>query len=163
MWRTWTSRAAFEAWQTTADGALGYPKVGVNAATGLPDPNAQITVHYTAAVEVSATDVRAWVDDDVAAAVPTGLGSSSATPYPVPVDAGSLVVDRWTVPADGVQHAVATFGCGDDAQALFVVNGQVVAVPADRGNAVLEIAIDAPGAIDVRIRDKQITIIGVAP
>lgn len=81
---------------------------------------------------------------------------------PPPAD-GELVVSAWTIPADGVQHAVLTFGCGDDAAALFVVDGQVVTVPATRRRAVLEIAIDAPGAVDVRIRDKQVTIIGVAP
>lgn len=73
-WRTWPTRAAFDQWHTAAKTALGLPRVGYNQDTGEPEPSEQWTTQYTAPFTVTAADVRAYVEDDVAELVPVGIG-----------------------------------------------------------------------------------------
>lgn len=79
-WRKWTSQTAFNTWHNRAKAALALPAVGVNADTGDPDPDAQLTTAYTLPVVLASNDVRAWVDPVMATRVPTGLGSVSTEP-----------------------------------------------------------------------------------
>lgn len=74
MWYSWASSDRFDAWHDTVCAALGLPKPGRNAATGEIDLDAQWTTAYTVAVEVTADDWRAVVEDEIAAAHPAGLG-----------------------------------------------------------------------------------------
>ena len=76
----WPSVAEFTTWHDAACAALGIPHPNRNAATGEIDPDAQWTTAYTEPTVVAADDVRAFVDDDVAALVPDGLGAPSAPP-----------------------------------------------------------------------------------
>lgn len=73
-WRTWATRAAFDAWHTTVVDGLNLPRVGFNEATGEPEPDAQWTTAYTEAVEVAPGDFRAPVEAHVAAQYADGLG-----------------------------------------------------------------------------------------
>jgi hypothetical protein len=73
MWHQWPDLAAFTAWHDAACAALGIPHPGFNVASGEIDEQAQWTTAYTSPV-VTATDVRAVVEHDVAALVPDGLG-----------------------------------------------------------------------------------------
>ena len=51
-WYAWNTRADFDLWHNALCESLGYPLIGTNQATGLPDSTAQMTVAYTTAVEV---------------------------------------------------------------------------------------------------------------
>lgn len=51
-WYEWDTRADFDLWHNALCESFGYPLIGTNQATGLPDPTAQMTVAYTQAVEV---------------------------------------------------------------------------------------------------------------
>jgi len=51
-WYQWDTRADFDLWHNALCESLGYPLIGNNQATGLPDPTAQMTVAYTQAIEV---------------------------------------------------------------------------------------------------------------
>jgi hypothetical protein len=73
-WRAWETEAAFEAWHTSVVDGMNLPRVGLNQATGEPEPNAQWTTRYTEATEIAAGDWRAPVDEDVAEAYPSGIG-----------------------------------------------------------------------------------------
>jgi hypothetical protein len=86
MWRQWSDLASFDAWHDTACAALGIPHAGYNAATGELAPDAQWTTAYTNPVVVAVDDVRAVVEPDVAALVPTGLGAPSDPPPTPDVD-----------------------------------------------------------------------------
>lgn len=81
-WFSWTSEAAFEAWHTVVVDALHLPRVGYNAATGTPEPEAQQTTAYTAVIDVEADDWRAPVEQWVASDYPTGLGEPAEPPPP---------------------------------------------------------------------------------
>jgi hypothetical protein len=61
MWYEWDSEADFNAWHNTLCNELGYPLVGINQQTGLPDDKAQKTEAYTEAFEVGGKWI-AWVD-----------------------------------------------------------------------------------------------------
>lgn len=74
MWYSWQSRTDFDAWHTTVCAALGIPHPNRNEATGEIDVDAQWTTAYTEPVEVAVDDLRAVVEDDIAAAHPDGLG-----------------------------------------------------------------------------------------
>jgi hypothetical protein len=82
----WISQAAFDAWHLTVCDALGIPHPNFNAATGELDPDAQWTTAYTDVIEVATDDWRAYVEDDIAAQFPDGLGTPSdpppSTPFP---------------------------------------------------------------------------------
>ena len=84
-WYSWPSQADFDAWHEPVVQALHLPRVGINAATGQPDPTAQRTVRYTAALEVALDDWRAPVEPLVASEFPTGLGSLSEPPPQPPL------------------------------------------------------------------------------
>ena len=82
---TWPTLETFNTWHNAVIDALGLPRIGVNAATGQPEPNKQQTTGYTTVTEVAADDWRAPVDPDIAAAHPDGLGTPSDPP-PSPPD-----------------------------------------------------------------------------
>lgn len=52
MWFEWNSIEEFNAWHDALKIELGYPLISTNQATGLPDPDAQITDSYTAPIEI---------------------------------------------------------------------------------------------------------------
>lgn len=79
-WYTWPSEALFDAWHAQVVAGLGLPRIGVNQATGQPQPDKQPTTAYTSVTEVSATDWRAPVGADVAAQFADGLGVLSTAP-----------------------------------------------------------------------------------
>lgn len=79
-WYTWPSEADFNTWHQTVIDGMGLPKVGFNAATGQPRPDAQMTTAYTAVTEVGADDWRAPVDIDIALSFSDGLGAESEAP-----------------------------------------------------------------------------------
>lgn len=85
MWYRWDSFSGFEVWHADACMALGIPHPNHNAATGEIDLEAQWTTAYTNPVVVAEDDVRAFVDNSVAALVPDGLGVPSDPP-PSPVE-----------------------------------------------------------------------------
>lgn len=74
MHYSWPSSEAFADWHDGVCRSLGIPHPNHNAATGVIDLNAQWTTAYTEAVEVASDDWRAFVEDDVAASHPIGLG-----------------------------------------------------------------------------------------
>lgn len=80
MWFRWTSEAAFNSWHATVVAGLGLPRIGVNALTGLPEPTKQGTTGYTQPTEVESDDWRAFVEPEVAAQFPHGLGVPSDEP-----------------------------------------------------------------------------------
>jgi hypothetical protein len=82
-WRTWETLAAFDAWHATVVDAMNLPRVGVNQATGEPQPDAQWTTSYTEATEIAPGDWRAPAEDAVADAYPSGIGVV-CDPPPVP-------------------------------------------------------------------------------
>jgi hypothetical protein len=79
-WYTWPSQADFDAWHEPVVEALNLPRVGYNAATGQPQPEAQQTTAYTAVTEVAADDWRAPVEQHIASDYPDSLGSPSEPP-----------------------------------------------------------------------------------
>jgi hypothetical protein len=52
MWYEWNSLEVFNTWHDTLKESLGYPLISTNQATGLPDPDAQVTNSYTFPIEV---------------------------------------------------------------------------------------------------------------
>lgn len=76
---------------------------------------------------------------------------------PARLSLGELVVDRYTLPADGATHAVARYGADDVVH--FVVDGIVQTVVPVDGVAELEIAAAAPGAISVQVRDRAFVLV----
>lgn len=52
MWYEWDSLELFNQWHDGLCALLGYPLVGINQGSGLPDSNAQMTTAYTTTVEV---------------------------------------------------------------------------------------------------------------
>lgn len=73
-WYSWQSQTDFDAWHQTVVEALNLPRVGHNAATGQPRPEAQQTTGHTAVTEVASNDWRAPVEQPIADQFPTGLG-----------------------------------------------------------------------------------------
>lgn len=86
MWYLWTSEDAFNIWHDSACAALGIPHPNRNAANGKVDESAQWTTAYTQPSVVSASDVRAVVEDYVAALLPDGLGSPCDPPPKLEID-----------------------------------------------------------------------------
>ena len=86
MWHSWTCRTDFGAWHDVACAVLGIPHPNRNAATGEIDYDAQWTAAYTEVTEVAFDDWRAYVEDEIAAQFPDGLGTPSdpppSTPFP---------------------------------------------------------------------------------
>ena len=81
----WNSHDDFVAWHDLVCAALGIPHPNRNAATGEIDYDAQWTTAYTTVTEVAADDWRAFVEDDIAAQVPDGLGVPSEPPSARPL------------------------------------------------------------------------------
>lgn len=79
-WYSWPTVSAFDAWHAAVVEALNLPRVGVNQATGEPEPAAQWTTAYTEITEVGPGDFRAPVDDHVAVHYAEGLGALSDPP-----------------------------------------------------------------------------------
>ena len=86
MWYTWPTVQAFDAWHAAVIAGLNLPRIGYNQATGQPEPQKQATTAYTSIVEVTETDWRAPVGDDIAAAYPDGLGTPTDPPPSPPLD-----------------------------------------------------------------------------
>jgi hypothetical protein len=84
-WYTWPTEAEFDVWHDGVVQALHLPRVGINAATGQPDPTAQATTAYTKVTEVAVGDWRAPVEQRVASDFAEGLGVLSEPP-PAPED-----------------------------------------------------------------------------
>ena len=84
-WYTWTTQQDFNNWHQTVITGLHLPRVGINQATGRPEPDKQQTTAYTSVTEVAANDWRAPVDADVATTYATGLGTP-CDPPPTPED-----------------------------------------------------------------------------
>lgn len=84
-WYKWDAEPSFDAWEATVVAGLGMPWIGVNQATGQPEPDKQQTTDYTAATEVAPDDWRAPVDDAIAAAYPDGLGTPCDPPPEPPL------------------------------------------------------------------------------
>lgn len=61
----WNTRTDFDQWHDALCASLGYPLIGTNQATGLPDPTAQMTTAYTQAIEVEGKWI-ASVEDEYA-------------------------------------------------------------------------------------------------
>lgn len=74
MFYSWFSLGEFDAWHESIKTALGIPYPGRNALTGEIDESAQWTTAYTVPTVVADDDVRAFVEDHVASAVPEGIG-----------------------------------------------------------------------------------------
>jgi len=84
-WYSWTSQQSFDEWHNPVVEALNLPRIGNNAATGQPDPTAQLTTAYTVVTEVASNDWRAPVEQHIASDFPSGLGVPSESP-PFPDD-----------------------------------------------------------------------------
>jgi hypothetical protein len=73
MWYEWDSLEAFNAWHEALKQSLGYPLISTNQATGLPDPDAQITENYTSAIEVEGKFIALVGSDYAEGLTPTAL------------------------------------------------------------------------------------------
>lgn len=70
----------------------------------------------------------------------------------------TLEVTDWTIPADGTSYVVAKYYSTDTVN--FVVNGDVVPIePDDVYTAELEIAADAPGPVEIKVKTDQAVVI----
>lgn len=85
MWYAWTIPTDFEAWHQNVIDALQLPRVGFNAASGKPQPEAQQTLRYTDPFDVDG-ETRAYVQEHIAAQFAAGLGTPSQPPPPPPND-----------------------------------------------------------------------------
>jgi hypothetical protein len=65
MWYEWNTKEDFDIWHNALCADLGYPIIGFNQLTGLPDETAQKTEAYTQAFEVEDKWI-AWVADEYA-------------------------------------------------------------------------------------------------
>ena len=65
MWYEWNTKANFDLWHNALCDELGLPIVGTNQATGELDADAQQTVAYTKAFNVSGKWI-ALVEDEYA-------------------------------------------------------------------------------------------------
>ena len=70
---------------------------------------------------------------------------------------GELRVDRWSIPSDGVTPAAVMYTT--DETVHFSVDGEVHEVTPENRVATLEVTADAPGPVEIKIRDKQALII----
>lgn len=80
MWYSWTSAELFNAWHSDTCALLGLPRPGRNVFTGEIQADAEWTSSYTVAYVVSDTDIRAFVEDEVASLSPNMLGLPSESP-----------------------------------------------------------------------------------
>ena len=79
-WYTWISVAAFNAWHDTVIAGLNMPWIGINQNTGELEPQKQQTTAYTSVTEVTASDWRAPVANNIANTYTDGLGTPSEPP-----------------------------------------------------------------------------------
>lgn len=73
------------------------------------------------------------------------------------VPSGVLQVERWTIPADGVQYAVVSYGTSE--AVYFVVNGVPTLVEPEYQVAKLGVDSITPGPIRIEIRDQSVVIV----
>lgn len=73
-----------------------------------------------------------------------------------PITLDVLATDKWSIQADATEYATVTYT--SETEVHFVVDGSVHAVTPVDSVATLEITADAPGAIHVQARDKQLVI-----
>ncbi len=70
----------------------------------------------------------------------------------------TLEVTQWTVPADGTSYVIAKYYSTEPVN--FVVNGDVITVTPDEVyTAELEIAADAPGPIEISVKNQRAVVI----
>lgn len=86
MFYSWQSLSLFDTWHANVKEMLGIPYPGRNARTGEIDEDAQWTDAYTNPVIVSQTDVRAFVEDEIAVRFPDGLGVPTSPPIAIDDD-----------------------------------------------------------------------------
>lgn len=86
MWYLWPTLEAFDAWHDSVCASLGIPHPNRNVATGEIDLDAEWTTAYTGVVEIAPDDWRAFVEPDVAATHPDGLGVPCDPPRPLGLD-----------------------------------------------------------------------------
>lgn len=67
-----------------------------------------------------------------------------------------ISTDKWSIPADGVAFATASFT--SDVDVFFVVNGDIYTVSPIDFVATIEITADNPGPVVVAVKNKQIVI-----
>lgn len=79
-WYTWPTQQAFDSWHQTVIDAMNLPRVGVNQATGNPEPNKTQTTAYTGVICVADGDWRAIVESAVATQFSDGFGILSNKP-----------------------------------------------------------------------------------
>ena len=79
-----------------------------------------------------------------------------APPGVEPISFDVLATDKWSIQADETDYATITYTSETDVH--FVVDGAVYVVTPVDSVATLEITADAPGAIQVQARDKQLVI-----
>lgn len=80
MWYTWQNLSDFDLWHQQVIDYLDLPRVGVNSATGLEEPEKQKTVAYTATDKVAEGDYRAFISQQIAAQFPDHLGTPCDEP-----------------------------------------------------------------------------------
>lgn len=80
MWYSWTTKTAFDVWNDLVVANLNLPRVGINQATGEPQPTKTQTVAYTSVIEVASDDWRAMVEQHIAERFADGLGALSSAP-----------------------------------------------------------------------------------
>ena len=73
MWYEWDSLELFNQWHDALCASLGFPLVGINQESGLPDPNAQMTTAYTQAIEVQGKFIAAVETEYAEGLTPTDL------------------------------------------------------------------------------------------
>jgi hypothetical protein len=87
MWYKWDRIQRFTSWHNAVRGYLLMPIRGRNAATGEPAADGvQMTVNYTDPVEVASNDIRAFVEPEIANAIPFPMGEPSEPPPTPPLD-----------------------------------------------------------------------------
>jgi len=79
-WYTWPTQEEFNVWHQTVIDGIGLPRVGVNQATGEPQPDKTQTIAYTNIEFVADSDWRAIVEDAVATQFADHLGTLSEAP-----------------------------------------------------------------------------------
>lgn len=78
MFYEWNTKEDFDAWHSALCTELGYPIIGINAKTGLPDENSK-TTEYTRAIQVEDKWIAEVEENYSEGLTPTVLEPSKAT------------------------------------------------------------------------------------
>ena len=111
--------------------------------------------------EVSDEVQRGWTLEEgvwTAPVIPPYIpGPDPDPPGPVVPELDVLSTDLWSVLADGTSFATVTYTSETDVH--FSVNDIIYKVTPVDYIATLEVTADAPGAININVRDKQLVIV----